>query len=93
MSFLEERARDKLQRKRDESLLGGGKDRIAAQHQKGKLSARERIDVLLDEGSFEEIGALVTHRTSRVRPGKAAHSRRWRRNRTGDYRRAPCLSV
>jgi len=63
MSFLEERARDKLQRKRDESLLGGGKDRIAAQHQKGKLSARERIDVLLDEGSFEEIGALVTHRT------------------------------
>jgi len=63
MSFLEERARDKLQRKRDESLLGGGKDRIAAQHQKGKLSARERVDVLLDEGSFEEIGALVTHRT------------------------------
>jgi len=43
--------------------LGGGKKRIEAQHKKGKLTARERIHFLLDEGSFEEIGMLVTHRS------------------------------
>jgi propionyl-CoA carboxylase beta chain len=43
--------------------LGGGQDRIEKQHKKKKLTARERILYLLDEGSFEEIGALVTHRT------------------------------
>lgn len=47
-----------------EARLGGGADRIKSQHQKGKLSARERIDFLLDEGSFVEIGALVTHRST-----------------------------
>ncbi len=51
-----------LERKNQEALLGGGEDRIAAQHKKGKLTARERIDLLLDEGSFEEIGKFVTHR-------------------------------
>ncbi|MDY2587965.1 acyl-CoA carboxylase subunit beta [Winogradskyella aquimaris] len=45
------------------SKLGGGQARIDKQHQKKKLTARERILYLLDEGSFEEIGALVTHRT------------------------------
>jgi propionyl-CoA carboxylase beta chain len=44
--------------------LGGGEDRIAKQHKKKKLTARERIDYLLDEGSFEEMGVLVTHRTT-----------------------------
>src|SRR5690606_1502962 len=44
--------------------LGGGQDRIAKQHEKKKLTARERVDYLLDEGSFEEIGVLVTHRTT-----------------------------
>ncbi len=43
--------------------LGGGEDRIKKQHAKGKLTARERVHFLLDEGSFEEMGALVTHRT------------------------------
>ncbi len=43
--------------------LGGGEKRIEKQHEKGKLTARERIHFLLDEGSFEEIGMLVTHRT------------------------------
>jgi propionyl-CoA carboxylase beta chain len=43
--------------------LGGGPKRIEAQHKKGKLSARERVNLLMDPGSFEEIGALVTHRT------------------------------
>lgn len=52
-----------LENKRKESLLGGGLDKIEAQHKKGKLTARERIQFLLDEGSFEEIGALATHRT------------------------------
>jgi propionyl-CoA carboxylase beta chain len=45
------------------SKLGGGQARIDKQHQKKKLTARERVLYLLDEGSFEEIGALVTHRT------------------------------
>lgn len=44
--------------------LGGGEKRIAAQHDKGKLTARERIHLLMDEGSFEEIGMFVTHRSS-----------------------------
>jgi propionyl-CoA carboxylase beta chain len=52
-----------LQDKLEKSRLGGGQSRIEKQHQKGKLTARERIHFLLDEGSFEEIGALVTHRT------------------------------
>ena len=43
--------------------LGGGKKRMDVQHTKGKLTARERIHFLMDEGSFEEMGALVTHRT------------------------------
>ena len=44
--------------------LGGGETRIASQHKKGKLTARERLHFLLDEGSFEEIGMFVTHRSS-----------------------------
>ncbi|HEX8528685.1 MAG TPA: acyl-CoA carboxylase subunit beta [Cytophagales bacterium] len=44
-------------------MLGGGQPRIDAQHKKGKLTARERLQLLLDEGSFEEIGKFVTHRT------------------------------
>ena len=46
------------------SRKGGGEERIEAQHKKGKLTARERIEVLLDENSFEEIGGLVTHRST-----------------------------
>lgn len=52
-----------LQQKQDEALKGGGDHRIAAQHKRGKLTARERLHFLLDEGSFEEIGMLVTHRS------------------------------
>ena len=52
-----------LQSKIAEAHLGGGKKRIESQHKKGKLTARERIHFLMDEGSFEEIGMLVTHRT------------------------------
>ena len=52
-----------LKHKTQEALKGGGEKRIAAQHKKGKLTARERLQLLLDEGSFEEIGQLVTHRS------------------------------
>lgn len=53
-----------LEQKKAEALLGGGEKRIEAQHKKGKLTARERIQLLLDEGSFEEIGMFVTHRST-----------------------------
>src|SRR5882724_11972810 len=53
-----------LEEKIAEALLGGGKKRIEAQHKKSKLTARERVHFLLDEGSFEEIGMLVTHRST-----------------------------
>jgi propionyl-CoA carboxylase beta chain len=52
--------KDKIQK----AHLGGGQARIDSQHKKGKLTARERIHFLLDEGSFEEIGMLVTHRST-----------------------------
>ena len=53
-----------LKKKREEAALGGGADRIEAQHAKGKLTARERIDRLVDEGSFQEIDAFMLHRHS-----------------------------
>ncbi|MEZ6194249.1 MAG: acyl-CoA carboxylase subunit beta [Planctomycetota bacterium] len=53
---------ERLQQMREESRLGGGADRIAAQHERGQLTARERIDLLLDPGSFVELDAFVTHR-------------------------------
>jgi propionyl-CoA carboxylase beta chain len=52
-----------LNKKLELAKLGGGEKRIEKQHAKKKLTARERIDYFFDEGSFEEIGALVTHRT------------------------------
>jgi propionyl-CoA carboxylase beta chain len=52
-----------LQKKQAEALLGGGQHRIDAQHKKGKLTARERVHFLMDEGSFQEIGMLVAHRS------------------------------
>ncbi len=55
--------RELLARMRNQALLGGGEKRIEAQHGKGKLIARERIDILLDKDSFEEIDAFVTHRS------------------------------
>ncbi|MBS1520914.1 MAG: acyl-CoA carboxylase subunit beta [Bacteroidetes bacterium] len=53
-----------LQHKREQAQLGGGHARIESQHKKGKLTARERLHFLLDEGSFQEIGMLVTHRST-----------------------------
>jgi propionyl-CoA carboxylase beta chain len=51
-----------LDAQRQEARLGGGEKRIAAQHSKGKLTARERLELLLDEGSFEEFDMFVAHR-------------------------------
>ncbi len=58
---LEEKI-EQLLNKRKEAKLGGGQKRIDAQHKKGKLTARERLELLLDEGSFEEFDMFVTHR-------------------------------
>ena len=55
---------DLLSRRRAESELGGGEARLKAQHEKGKLSARERLDLLLDEGSFVELDRFVVHRST-----------------------------
>src|SRR5690554_4598020 len=58
---------DKIQKLielRAEAKLGGGQKRIDSQHAKGKMTARERIEVLLDEGSFEEFDMFVTHRAT-----------------------------
>ena len=54
---------EELERRREAARMGGGEARIAAQHKKGKLTARERIAVLLDEGSFEETDMFVEHRS------------------------------
>ncbi|MCJ7507817.1 MAG: methylmalonyl-CoA carboxyltransferase, partial [candidate division Zixibacteria bacterium] len=53
---------EKLKKMREQAKLGGGQKRIEAQHKKGKLTARERIDLLLDDNSFEEFDMFVTHR-------------------------------
>ena len=53
---------DELEHRREQARMGGGQNRIDAQHAKGKLTARERIELLLDEGSFEEYDMFVTHR-------------------------------
>ena len=63
MASLNERLAQ-LEKLRREAQLGGGQERIEAQHQKGKLSARERIELLVDPNSFEEFDAFVTHRSS-----------------------------
>ncbi len=53
-----------LAKLKDQAKQGGGAKRIEAQHKKGKLTARERIDLLFDTGSFEEVDSFVTHRTT-----------------------------
>jgi len=53
---------ENLQRKKADAKLGGGENKIKNQHEKGKLTARERIELLIDEGSFNEIGMFVKHR-------------------------------
>jgi propionyl-CoA carboxylase beta chain len=54
---------ERLRKKQEKARLGGGKKRIEAQHKKGKLTARERLDILIDKGTFEEFDMFVTHRS------------------------------
>src|SRR3954470_9617918 len=54
---------DRLEQRRGQARLGGGETRIEAQHKRGKLTARERIELLLDSGSFEEFDMFVQHRS------------------------------
>ncbi len=60
---------EKLKAMRNEAFLGGGEDRIAKQHEKGKMTARERLDRLLDSGSFHEIGQFITPRNDSTAQG------------------------
>jgi propionyl-CoA carboxylase beta chain len=55
---------EELQKRKDEAKLGGGDEKIKSQHDKGKLTARERIQLLVDEGSFDEIDMFVKHRAT-----------------------------
>ena len=55
---------EKLEQRRADARAGGGEKRVAAQHARGKLTARERIELLLDEGSFEEFDMFVEHRST-----------------------------
>ncbi|HYU82852.1 MAG TPA: carboxyl transferase domain-containing protein, partial [Candidatus Polarisedimenticolia bacterium] len=59
---------DRLQEMRAKAAMGGGEQRIAQQHAKGKLTARERIDLVLDEGSFTELDAFVLARPTELIP-------------------------
>ena len=52
-----------LREMKSKSQLGGGAERIEAQHKKGRLTARERLDILLDKGSFHEVDSFIEHRT------------------------------
>jgi propionyl-CoA carboxylase beta chain len=54
----------RLRQLKSESRQGGGVERIETQHKRGRMTARERIDLLLDRGSFREIDAFVVHRTT-----------------------------
>src|SRR6185437_6517296 len=55
---------ERLEARRAEARLGGGERRIDAQHKRGKLTARERIELLMDKGSFEEFDMFVEHRSN-----------------------------
>ena len=67
----------RLDARRERARLGGGKERILAQHAKGKLTARERIELLLDHNSFEEFDMFVEHRCDDF--GMAETKNSWRR--------------
>ena len=69
MSIQQEKIKELVER-RASARMGGGQKRIDAQHQKGKLTARERIAMLLDEGSFEEFDMFVQHRCTNFGMGK-----------------------
>ncbi|MGZ3721213.1 MAG: carboxyl transferase domain-containing protein, partial [Bdellovibrionota bacterium] len=63
MSKTKDEALSILREKQEASLFPAGRDRVKKQHDAGKLTARERIDLLLDPGSFQELDRFVTHRS------------------------------
>lgn len=65
--------RQRLEKIKAEALAGGGEKRIEGQHSKGKLTARERLSLLLDEGSFREYDQLKTHRCEEFDMGKQVY--------------------
>jgi hypothetical protein len=84
---------EEVEQRREQARLGGGQKRIDAQHAKGKLTARERLDVLLDEGSFEEYDMYKTHRCTDFGMEETGVSGRWRDHRLGHHQRPPGLCV
>ena len=63
---------EELEKRRAQARAGGGEARIKAQHDRGKLTARERIEILLDSGSFEEFDMFVEHRSTEFGTEKIA---------------------
>ena len=80
---------EQLEKKREAARQGGGSKRIDAQHAKGKLTARERIELLLDEGSFEEWDMFVEHRCADFGMAGQQDPRRRRRHRLRHDQRPP----
>ena len=78
---------EELEIRRDRARAGGGTARIEAQHKRGKLTARERLDLLLDEGSFEEFDMYVEHRCIDFGMDKTQGARRRRGHRLGHHQR------
>ena len=61
---------EQLRRLKEQARMGGGEERIRQQHERGKLTARERLDLLLDKGSFHELDMFVTHRETEFGMGE-----------------------
>ena len=82
-----------LEELRDEAIHAGTEAAVAKQHERGKYTARERIEKLLDPGSFQELDTFVRHRTLRVRHAEEPALRRRRRHRPRHDRRPPRVRV
>ena len=78
-----------LHERREKAKLGGGEEKIAKQHERGKLTARERIDLLVDEGTFVELGIHAGPPLLPARDGGQGGAGRRRDHRLGRRRRAP----
>ena len=79
--------RENLEERRASARMGGGERRIEAQHKRGKLTARERLELLMDKGSFEEFDMFVEHRATDFGMDKSKISGRRRRHRLGHRER------
>ena len=83
---------EELEKRREQARMGGGEKRIAAQHAKGRLTARERVSVLLDAGSFEEYDMFVEHNCADFGMETQKHPRRRRGHRIGHDQRPAGVS-